>query len=34
MKIDEIVEVTGKTREEIVNLLLKEDFIELDLNEF
>ena len=33
MKIDEIAEITGKTREEVENLLSKQDFIELKLTE-
>lgn len=33
MEIREICEVTGKTREEIENMLDKEDFIELNLTE-
>ena len=33
MKIDEIVEITGKTRKEIENILNKEDFVKLELTE-
>ena len=33
MQINEICEITGKTREEIKHVLDKEDFIELNLTE-
>lgn len=33
MKINEIAELTGKTRKEVENMLNKEDFIELKLTE-
>jgi hypothetical protein len=33
MKIDEIAEITGKTRKEVENLLSKQDVIELKLTE-
>jgi len=33
MRIDEIAEVTGKTRKEVENILSKEDFIKLELTE-
>ena len=33
MKIKQISEVTGKTRKEIENILQKQDFVLLDLNE-
>jgi uncharacterized protein YvpB len=33
MKIDEIVEITGKTREEVKDMLDKQDLIEIKLTE-
>ena len=33
MKIDEIAEITGRTRKEVENILNNQDFIELKLTE-
>ena len=33
MKIDEIAEITGRTRKEIENVLNKQEFIEIKLTE-
>jgi hypothetical protein len=33
MKIEEITEITGKTREEVENILNSKDFLNLELTE-